>query len=153
MQVSKEVQFDAGHRVARHGGKCSSPHGHRYRVVLTVQGPIVDDDDRGDFGMVMDFGAIKEFLTRDIHDVLDHAFIVEASDIVMRQCLENGDDRVREQGDQGWRIVVVPFTPTAEELARHIAALATNALDGMVVTRVDVWETPTSVATWTRDNQ
>lgn len=54
--VSKDVQFDAGHRVPSHASKCRNPHGHRYRVVAYCVGDVVEDGGSADDGMVVDFG-------------------------------------------------------------------------------------------------
>lgn len=139
MRVTKSIGFDAGHRVARHGGQCANPHGHRYTVELTVSGPIVDEQHRNDFGMVVDFARIKGFLTRYVHDVLDHGFIVEESDAVMLDALAG----------HGWKVIVFDSTPTAENLAAWIGKQAVAILVPMTVESVVVWETPTSKAEWT----
>jgi hypothetical protein len=49
----------------------------------------------------------------------------------------------------GWKVIVVPWTPTAENLAQSIGREASMILDPMQVEHVTVWETPTSYATWT----
>src|SRR5262245_56527683 len=74
--ISKEVQFDAGHRVPNHDSKCRNPHGHRYRVEAWLTGDLVTTPGAPDEGMLMDFGALKKILMREIHDKLDHGFIV-----------------------------------------------------------------------------
>ena len=138
MRVTKRIEFDAGHRVARHGGQCANPHGHRYFVDLTVEGPLVDDDAAADYGMVVDFGRLKNFLTTQVHDRYDHGFIVEDADDEMRDALRGHD----------WKVIVVPWTPTAENLAQAIGRDA-GILRPMRVVSVTVFETPTSSATWT----
>ena len=55
-QSQKEFEFEAAHALPEvpPGHKCARPHGHQYRVVLTLEG------DRGDAtGWVMDFGDVK----------------------------------------------------------------------------------------------
>ena len=138
MRVTKRIEFDAGHRVARHGGQCANPHGYRYFVDLTVEGPLVDDDAAADYGMVVDFGRLKNFLTTQVHDRYDHGFMVEDADTEMRDALTGHD----------WKVIVVPWTPTAENLAQAIGRDA-GILRPMRVVSVTVFETPTSSATWT----
>lgn len=140
MQVTKRIEFDAGHRVARHGGQCANPHGHRYMVDLTVEGVILEDGS-DEHGMVVDFGRIKAFLTTHVHDRYDHGFIVEVSDTTMRAALSV---------NMAWKVIVVPFTPTAENLAESIGRDASFALRPLRVASVVVFETPSSSATWTR---
>jgi len=141
--VSKEVQFDAGHRVPDHASKCRNPHGHRYRVVAHVGGVVQVAPGTSEDGMVVDFGVIKALLTDLIHDRWDHGFIVAYTDTVMKQALAAGDD---------WHVVVEDYVPTAENLAAHCATLLTAPLAerGLTLEAVEVWETPTSCARWDR---
>lgn len=142
--VSKETQFDTGHRVPGHRSKCRHPHGHRYRVRATCVGEIVTTPGAPDEGMLVDFGDLKTMLTQLVHDRFDHAFVVHADDVAMRTALS--------YGDPDWKVVVFDAVPTAENLARWIAdtldvAITERYLGQLALTRVDVWETPTSVAT------
>jgi 6-pyruvoyltetrahydropterin/6-carboxytetrahydropterin synthase len=142
--IRKEVEFDTGHRVPDHKSKCRNPHGHRYRVRATCEGSIVDDAGSSDHGMLVDFGDLKAWLTEHIHDVLDHGFMVYEHDEPMRQALEGHD----------WRVIVVPFIPTAENLARWCWQQLAPVIDShwrgnLRLTLIEVWETPTGVATYT----
>lgn len=146
--ISKEVEFDAGHRVPGHASKCRNPHGHRYRVRVTCEGWIVDEKGAPDEGMLVDFGDLKSLMTHRIHDVLDHGFIVHADDLKMRQAFLVG-------GEQ-WKVIVFPTVPTAENIARWIweqldEPISERFRDGLKLYRVEVWETPTSVAVVDRD--
>lgn len=142
--ITKEVEFDAGHRVPGHTSKCRNPHGHRYRVEVMVSGPIIEEPGRPDCGMLVDFGDLKQLLVQLVHDHYDHAFIVWEADTEMRQALEGHD----------WKVVVVPYVPTAENIARLVwlalaPVVAARFGDDLQLERVKVWETPTSVA-WYR---
>lgn len=146
--ISKEIEFDAGHRVPGHASKCKNPHGHRYRVRVTCEGRIVEEVGAPDEGMLVDFGDLKTLMTHRVHDVLDHAFIVHVDDGRMRQALMVGDPE--------WKHVLFPYVPTAENLARWTwdqldAAITERFRDGLTLHRVEVWETPTSLAVVERD--
>lgn len=135
--ISKEIQFDAGHRVPLHASKCKNPHGHRYRVVAVIEGDLITEGPES--GMVRDFSIVKQLLTVRVHDKFDHAFIVHDEDDTMRFAFAHGDP--------DWKIVEVPYIPTAECLARAIFAdLKENGLPNLV--RIEVWETPTSMASY-----
>lgn len=140
MEISRTIEFDAGHRVARHGSQCANPHGHRYVVTLCVVGAVRDDGST-EHGMVTDFAVLKDFLTEHVHDRFDHGFIVEETDAAMREALKHGD----------WKHVVIPVTPTAENLAALIGTSAALHFGDMAfdVQAVTVRETPNSSATWT----
>lgn len=144
MEVTKSIEFDAGHRVRRHGGACRSPHGHRYRVELTVAGGVHHDDAAVDGGMVVDFARIKAVLVERVHDRFDHAFLVERDDPLATVLAEP------PEGEDGYKVAVVDFTPTAERLAEHIFMICQSELFPMTVEAVTVWETPTSSAHVTR---
>jgi 6-pyruvoyltetrahydropterin/6-carboxytetrahydropterin synthase len=133
-EITKEIEFDAGHRVPLHESKCRNPHGHRYRIVAHVEGELITEGPES--GMVRDFSIIKELLTTVVHDRFDHGFIVAESDANMRTALD---------ADVTWKVIVVPFFPTAENLAKAIYEdLQAEGLSGL--RQIDVWETPTSCA-------
>lgn len=148
VRISKEVQFDAGHRVPNHKSKCRNPHGHRYRVVVHCEGTIIETPGASDEGMLVDFSDLKTIMTERIHDVLDHGFIVYENDLDMLNCLAHS--RVHGTDDQ-WKVIVFPSIPTAE----NIALWCWNQIDKAIkesfgsnlwLYMVEVWETPTSCA-------
>lgn len=137
--VSKEVEFDAGHRVPNHESKCRHPHGHRYRVRVTCDGEVNADPLSPEYGMVIDFGVLKQLLTANVHDLWDHAMIVHTHDHELLTALAGHD----------WRVVEVPCVPTAENIARMVHDLISGHLPtGLTITTVEVWETPTSLAVY-----
>jgi len=136
-EVSKEIEFDAGHRVPLHATKCKNPHGHRYRVVAHILGELITEGPES--GMVRDFSVIKELLTIHAHDKYDHGFIVHESD----------EPIIKLLADNGWKMVITPFYPTAECLAKAIFDDMKSELPNLF--RIDVWETPTSKASYMED--
>jgi 6-pyruvoyltetrahydropterin/6-carboxytetrahydropterin synthase len=68
-QVSVEETFSAGHALRGYKGKCENPHGHNYRVRVTVEGPQLDS-----IGMLCDFTHLKKVI-REIIAGLDHQFM------------------------------------------------------------------------------
>ena len=147
--ITKEIQFDAGHRVPNHASKCKNPHGHRFKVVVELcQEELVKSKGNSQEGMVRDFGHVKEVLTQYVHDVYDHGFIVYEQDSDMMQALGM---TVSFQGawesEMGWKVIVVPFIPTAENLAKEIFDNLVTHLGDLLVC-VQIWETPTSSASY-----
>jgi 6-pyruvoyltetrahydropterin/6-carboxytetrahydropterin synthase len=120
-------------------------HGHRYRFEAEIEGDVVQESGVSDEGMLMDFSDISEILTVHIHDIVDHAFVVYEHDSQALEALKCMDDT--------HRTVVVPFIPTAENLAKwafdqvqpHIVSAYGNKLK---LVAMHVRETPKSVATW-----
>ena len=68
-QVSVEETFSAGHALRGYRGKCENPHGHNYRVRVTLEGPQLDS-----IGLLCDFTQLKHVM-RGIIEELDHQFM------------------------------------------------------------------------------
>jgi 6-pyruvoyltetrahydropterin/6-carboxytetrahydropterin synthase len=68
-QISVEETFSAGHALRGYKGKCENPHGHNYRVRVTIEGPELDS-----IGLLVDFTQVKQVL-RGIIGALDHQFM------------------------------------------------------------------------------
>jgi 6-pyruvoyltetrahydropterin/6-carboxytetrahydropterin synthase len=68
-QVSVEETFSAGHALRGYRGKCENPHGHNYRVRVTLEGPELDS-----IGLLCDFTQLKQVM-REIIGGLDHQFM------------------------------------------------------------------------------
>lgn len=64
MKVGIVEHFDSSHHLPGHP-KCGTPHGHTYRVEVTLAGPVVR-------GMVIDFNDLKAAL-REVLAAYDHA--------------------------------------------------------------------------------
>jgi 6-pyruvoyltetrahydropterin/6-carboxytetrahydropterin synthase len=139
--ITREVQLDVGHRVPDHGSKCRNLHGHRYRVVLAVEGAPIDERGNGEDGMVIDFGRMADALTQLVHDPYDHGLILADYDTDLLAALR----------PFGFKVIAVPFPPTAERLAEMWANVLAKRLStqGIVLHSLTVWETPNSSATWT----
>jgi 6-pyruvoyltetrahydropterin/6-carboxytetrahydropterin synthase len=132
VEVTRILEFDAGHRISKHGGKCAHVHGHRYKVEITC---VADLDD---LGMVIDFGLIKALVGNWIDENLDHAFIAFCRDTEICDFLTYTKQRVFIMGGE----------PTAENLSRVVFDVSKRLLVpyGVVVKRVRLWETPNCYA-------
>ncbi|GAF82899.1 unnamed protein product [marine sediment metagenome] len=72
-QISVEQHFDAAHFLRGYQGKCEALHGHRFRVVVKVESPQLDD-----VGMAYDFVELKRHLG-DILARFDHTCLNDVS--------------------------------------------------------------------------
>ncbi|MEM3040537.1 MAG: 6-carboxytetrahydropterin synthase [Nitrososphaerota archaeon] len=133
---TKRIEFDYGHRVVGHSGKCANLHGHRGIVEVTC---IADELD--DLGMVIDFGTIKEKIARWINENWDHNLILSYDDPMLS---ELGIDSLRKL--HGRDCFVMASNPTAEEMARYLLSVAQALLPNVRVLKVRMWETPNSYA-------
>jgi 6-pyruvoyltetrahydropterin/6-carboxytetrahydropterin synthase len=61
MELTVEFVFSAAHHLDEAEGRCRTMHGHDYRLLVTVAGPV-----RGGDGMVMDFHEIDDIVTQTV---------------------------------------------------------------------------------------
>tara|TARA_B100001250_G_C19546320_1_gene676977 strand:+ start:98 stop:538 length:441 start_codon:yes stop_codon:yes gene_type:complete len=144
MEVIKIIQWDMGHRVMNHRSICKGLHGHRYKAEISLKGELVDVEGASEEGMVVDFADIKKLALSLIHSKLDHSFMVWDQDDEMIDFFNSS---------KGHKPVIVPFTPTAENVAKYIYdVLAPKVVDtygnNLHLNSVKVWETPTSCAVY-----
>jgi 6-pyruvoyltetrahydropterin/6-carboxytetrahydropterin synthase len=145
MLVTKFIEIDMGHRVTNHKSKCSSLHGHRYKVEVGVDDKIINTPGISDEGMVIDFGDIKSILMQEVDAKFDHGYV-----------LWEGDRMVNAmKDDKATKLIIVDFIPTAENLSRYWYNLIKPRLEErkIAIKYVKVWETPTSTAIYTKEDE
>jgi len=129
--VTKRIEFCYGHRLMNYDGVCRHPHGHNAVVEIDVRADSLDERN-----MVSDFGDIKRIVKGWIDRELDHKMI-----------LRHDDPLVGVLRTLGEPMYLLDSNPTAERIARLIFDVSRE--QGLPVSRVTVWETPTSWATYT----
>ena len=67
--VSRTFTFEAAHQLPWHRGRCRNLHGHSYRLVVTVDGPVGED------GMVLDFDDLAATVDREVVQRYDHSYL------------------------------------------------------------------------------
>jgi 6-pyruvoyltetrahydropterin/6-carboxytetrahydropterin synthase len=72
-EVSVEAEFAAGHYLRNYRGKCENPHGHNYKVRVTLRGAELDAA-----GLLLDFRQLKDVM-RPVVERLDHQMINEVA--------------------------------------------------------------------------
>jgi len=70
-EITVEADFSSGHYLRNYHGKCENPHGHNYRVLVTLAGAELDDT-----GLLLDFKVLKTLL-KPLVNYLDHRMINE----------------------------------------------------------------------------
>ena len=121
-EVSVEETFAAGHALRGYRGKCENPHGHNYKVQITLAGQELDA-----IGLLFDFKDLKAAMGQ-IVDRLDHQFL---NDLEPFQRLNPSAENMARYF----------YQQIGESLAR-----ATNGR--VKVKQVKVWETDTTTATY-----
>lgn len=142
MQITRRLEFDAGHRIPNHSSQCRHLHGHRYAIEITLSGDIITTEGVSEEGMVMDFADVKRIAKAQVVDAWDHAFLVYRGDRTVLDFLNGMPDH---------KTVVLDAVPTAENLA----LIAFNILNGayrdtygnhLRLERVRIYETPNNWA-------
>jgi 6-pyruvoyltetrahydropterin/6-carboxytetrahydropterin synthase len=120
-EVTVEAGFSSGHYLRNYRGKCENPHGHNYKVFVTLIGAELDEA-----GLLLDFKLLKQVM-RPVVDRLDHQMI-------------NDLEPFKKE-----------LNPSAENLARYFFEQTAQQLRDMTAGRVRVkdctlYETDTSFA-------
>lgn len=168
--VTRQIGIDAGHRVPTHGSKCANLHGHRYEVYATCSAmELLEAGVQS--GMVVDFGFLKEEMMRVIDTPSDHAMILWRDDSLLHLFLAYEQrrlilDAMSVMGSMAGylcnspdlpegvrKLYIVPFIPTAENLAEHwfhlLSPLVHVRSEGYATLMdVTVYETPNCSATY-----
>lgn len=159
ISVTNEYRTETGHRLVDCDGKCAHLHGHSYlwRVTATC-------DAMTGNGMVVDFKDLKAAM-KAVLEPLDHCMILHnTKDPIVRLaedlCSEGDASNVGEMlgiiqkllvasNGEAPRVLLIPFNPTAENLAAYAGRAIQDLLDDRVILEaVEVWETATSNAVW-----
>ena len=148
-RIRRWVETDTGHRVPNHKSKCRHMHGHRYRWEAELEGDVVTQEGVSEEGMLMDFSDVSAILNQYVHDVVDHAFIVYEGDKEALAALS-------QMGEEH-RTLIVPFIPTAENLAKWAfeqveSRISSSYGNSLKLHAFHVRETPKSWASWYPEN-
>jgi 6-pyruvoyltetrahydropterin/6-carboxytetrahydropterin synthase len=121
-ELKVTTDFAAAHQLKMVADKCENLHGHNWKVEAHVAGQRLNDA-----GVLVDFGALKACL-KNIMAELDHKFLNELD------CFISGN-------------------PSSENIAVYIAdsLAALLAVENVRVSRVSVWESDNSCATYIPD--
>jgi 6-pyruvoyltetrahydropterin/6-carboxytetrahydropterin synthase len=121
-EVSVEDSFAAGHALRGYRGKCENPHGHNYKVQITLNGERLDN-----IGLLFDFKDLKTAMN-EVIDRLDHKFINDIAPFTeMNPSAEN----------------------MAKYFYDEMNVLLRDRTQGRVqVKQVKMWETDTTAATY-----
>lgn len=131
MKIAKEFNWDMGHRLPEHFGKCKNVHGHSYKMIIELDGSLNEKS------MVMDYYDLKK-LVLPIIENLDHAFMVYKEDKEMISALEKLNSKK----------VIVDFESTVENICNYILSEIKkyNFPSNVKSIKVRIHETPNDYA-------
>ncbi len=121
-RISVEQHFDAAHALRGYKGKCEALHGHRFRVVVKVEAPSLDD-----IGLAYDFTELKSHLN-DVISRFDHANL---NDIPPFDKLNPSSENIAAN--------------IYKELTSRLSG------DKITLTAVEVWESPQTGVSYSPD--
>ena len=121
-EVTVDAGFSSGHYLRNYKGKCENPHGHNYKVKVTLRGDSLDGA-----GLLLDFKDLKQVL-RPVIEYLDHQMINDLEPFTT----------VNPSAENLARYFF-------EETSKHIATLTQ---DRVRVKDCTIYETDTSAATY-----
>lgn len=161
-RIVRKIEFDAGHRVLRHEGKCAHLHGHRYSALIEIEAPSLDS-----IGRVIDFGVVKQIIGRWVDEEWDHNLLLHPDDPLFGAIEELNELKpIKFRPDEAdWNAVIFgpykqPYVmqyadpnPTAENMAHELFKVSSNLLCSysIEVESVTIYETPNCSATYTKD--
>ena len=126
--IYKEVQIDTSHRLLYYKGKCANLHGHRWRVEVWIEG-----EPDPSTQILIDYSLIKQVI-----DKYDHQIILNRDD-PMVPCIQKFNP-----------VITTPGDPTSELLATiirdNLYAACRDLGIKITITKIRVWESPTSCA-------
>lgn len=121
--VERYHDISMGHRVVGHESKCRHLHGHNYRIHFVCSASELDP-----LGRVIDFSEIRDRLCMWLEEHWDHRMMIWSEDPLLPelQRLVPGD------------LCVVPFNPTAEQIAIHlVSVVGSEQLKGSGITLLE----------------
>ncbi len=132
--VMCRFDFDYGHRVLSHEGKCRDLHGHRGVAEVYVDSPQLDA-----LGRVVDFDVMKNGIGGWIDENWDHNFLVHKDDPLIFEKSWRWDVKSKNP------YIMSNGNPTAENVAEELFRAASEilyALDPKLkVAEVVFWQT------------
>jgi 6-pyruvoyltetrahydropterin/6-carboxytetrahydropterin synthase len=120
-EISVEESFSAGHALRGYKGKCENPHGHNYRVRLTIEGTKLDP-----IGLLCDFAELRRIIRAAMAE-LDHKFL-------------NDVEPFKQLNPSAENIAKYFYDEAARRLSRQAK--------GARIQSVTVWETDEATATY-----
>jgi 6-pyruvoyltetrahydropterin/6-carboxytetrahydropterin synthase len=121
-EVTVEDSFAAGHYLRNYKGKCENPHGHNYKVRVTLAGHELDRA-----GLLLDFRELKDVM-KPVIERLDHQMMNDIAPFI-------------ELNPSAENLAKYFYDETN-------ARLRTSTNGRVHVKEVTVWETDTTTATY-----
>jgi 6-pyruvoyltetrahydropterin/6-carboxytetrahydropterin synthase len=98
-KITRTEEVSGAHFLPNHRGKCKNLHGHNWKVVVEVVGTLCEDTEDPEFGMVIDYGVIKDIVQsldhKDINEVIPNPTAENITKYLAEKIL-NSRDRISD---------------------------------------------------------
>lgn len=143
LRVSKIFNFETAHALWGYDGKCANIHGHSYILTVSISGDLIEDPEHPKYGMIIDFGELKDIVRPEIVDIYDHCLLVR------KNTPHEGYANVETAFKKIW---LTEFQPTCENMLLDMVKKMLNALPSHIELRyMKLQETKSSFAEWYAD--
>ncbi len=135
MKIAKEFNWEMGHRLPFHNGKCVNLHGHSYKAIIELDGEVDAN------GILLDYYDLK-LIVQPIIESLDHGFMVHKDDAALIEALQKLNSKM----------IVHDAHSTAENICKYfLDRITASGLPSQVsAVTVTICETKDSYARETR---
>jgi 6-pyruvoyltetrahydropterin/6-carboxytetrahydropterin synthase len=121
-EVTVEESFSAGHYLRNYKGKCENPHGHNYKVRVTLAGQELDKA-----GLLLDFKDLRDVM-KHVIDRLDHQMMNDlepfkavnpSAENLAKYFYDETNSKLRGETNGRVRVKVVTIWETDETTATY----------------------------------
>ena len=140
IRLTKEFRFEMAHALWNYDGLCKHFHGHSYILRVTVIGEPIADPTNPKYGMVMDFGKLKQIVNQEVVHRLDHALVLNK---------DSEHEALLALPQMGERVILTDYQPTCENMLMEMAERIGSRLPQSVkLHSLRLHETANSYAEW-----
>ena len=140
IRLSRKFTFETAHALLGYDGACRHIHGHSYKLVVTIIGSPLHDENHPKNGMVLDFGDLKKTVENSVIKPFDHALLLnEKAPVGLVEQLEKNNEK----------LMLLPYQPSCENMLLDIKDRLQNQLpENVELHSLKLSETENSFAEW-----
>jgi 6-pyruvoyltetrahydropterin/6-carboxytetrahydropterin synthase len=146
LRVTKIFDFETAHALWGYDGKCKNIHGHSYKLTVSINGPVIDDDNAVKNGMIIDFSDLKKIVNKVVVQDFDHCLLVNGRTPHAKYTeVENGFSK----------IMLCDYQPTCENMLIDMVKRLIQVMPEPITLKyAKLQETDNSFAEWfSEDNR
>lgn len=145
VRLTKTFSFEMAHALLNYDGKCKNIHGHSYKLEVTIIGEPREEPGHPADGLVIDFGALKKVVNKEVVDEFDHALVIKA----------DFNDELTDVLSKNFELIVyTDYQPTCENLILDFAERIKKGLpERATLHHLILHETATAYCEWYAEDQ